>query len=397
MLARIGNPLGWGLFCTASWTWCIGMYLPIIMLRHWGWWGFVVFAVPNVLGCAGFGYLCSKPVSERLCREHAGAMVVFSAITVAYQMFFLAWFTGALVSAHGEPLSSPLPIGWLVPGGCIVVAVLLSLAPERAWPWLGALITCVSFIAWTQVGLAPLDAIPMGAHPDMPTAQSLWFAAPIIVFGFLLCPWLDRTFHRARQRTSSVHAFGVFGISFFVVILLTAAYGATGGLRVETLLPAVLAHVVTQLVFTIAVHVRELRLAPVPHTQRARQMMILLPAIGGVLAIEASSLFGIDAETTYLLFLGCYGLLFPAYVALFMPAGPRRWPLTRGRLALFGIVVLALAPLAARGFIALDTWLLPIPVALIALLHFALPAPRSDPSTIRENSGISGAPSPDSR
>ena len=45
------------------------MFLPIILLRNWGWPGFWVFAIFNVLGCAGFGYWCSSKRSEELCRE----------------------------------------------------------------------------------------------------------------------------------------------------------------------------------------------------------------------------------------------------------------------------------------------------------------------------------------
>ena len=33
------------------------MYLPVILLRRFGWLGFLAFAVPNVLGCAAFGYV----------------------------------------------------------------------------------------------------------------------------------------------------------------------------------------------------------------------------------------------------------------------------------------------------------------------------------------------------
>ena len=41
--------VAWGLFCSNSWTWCIGMYLPVILLRSFGWPGFLAFVIPNVL------------------------------------------------------------------------------------------------------------------------------------------------------------------------------------------------------------------------------------------------------------------------------------------------------------------------------------------------------------
>ena len=53
--------VGWGLFCASSWTWCIGMYLPVLLLRHFGWPGVLAFVVPNVAGCVAFGYVLADP------------------------------------------------------------------------------------------------------------------------------------------------------------------------------------------------------------------------------------------------------------------------------------------------------------------------------------------------
>ena len=52
--------VGWGFFCAASWTWCIGMFFPLLLLRDFGWPGLVAFLVPNVIGCAGFGYVLDR-------------------------------------------------------------------------------------------------------------------------------------------------------------------------------------------------------------------------------------------------------------------------------------------------------------------------------------------------
>jgi hypothetical protein len=356
------------------------MYLPIIMLRHWGWPGFWVFAIPNVLGCAGFGYLCSKAKSEALCRDHAGAMVAFSAVTVAYQLFFAGFVGGAYVlllrgAAAESGSGSPAALAWAdqldpalaIPAVLAVVALLLGLLSDRWWPWLGALATGTTYVVWTELGLGRLAGV---ASVGDATPASLLLAAPIIAFGFLFCPWLDRTFHRARQQTTSVHAFGVFGASFFVAILMTCAYGAGGRLDLSG---AVVAHLATQLLFTTAVHLREIRIAPVPVAQRTRQLALVLPIVVGVVSATATALLAVDPETAYFLFLGCYGLVFPGYVLLFMtpdrwlPLGMRRWSRTPRRLALYGLLVLVLAPLAAKGFIDLWTWLLPIPLVVLVL------------------------------
>jgi hypothetical protein len=356
--------VGWGLFCTSSWTWCIGMYLPIILLRNWGWPGFWVFAIFNVLGCAGFGYWCSRERSERLCTEHAAAMTLFSCVTIAYQIFF-AVFLGAWIAdrAGVDPASGP-PAELIAAAIAIFGGMILSLAPNRAWPWLGALAAVVSFATWSWLGVDRLaGAPPTGTESH----ASLALASPVIAFGFLLCPWLDATFHRARRQSPSVHSFGVFGATFFAIILMTVAYGASGTLDPTA---PIVAHLSTQLVFTIAVHVREVRLAPVPEPPRARQATLLIPVLAGI-ALAYVGFVSIGFEPTYLLLLGFYGLVFPAYVLLFVPLrataalGLRPWPRTPRALGLFVLLVGVLSPLCAAGFIRLETWLLPIPVAAL--------------------------------
>ena len=42
------NTLGWAAYLGMSWTWCIGMFLPVLLIRDYGIWGFVVFAVPTL-------------------------------------------------------------------------------------------------------------------------------------------------------------------------------------------------------------------------------------------------------------------------------------------------------------------------------------------------------------
>ncbi|MDB5302268.1 MAG: hypothetical protein JWO87_3931, partial [Phycisphaerales bacterium] len=44
--------LGWGAFLACSWTWCIGMFLPVLLVRDFGEMGWLVFAAPNVVGAA---------------------------------------------------------------------------------------------------------------------------------------------------------------------------------------------------------------------------------------------------------------------------------------------------------------------------------------------------------
>ena len=82
-LATTASTVGWGLYCAASWTWCIGMFMPIILLSRFGWAGFWTFLIPNVIGCVAFGYIFDRESSRRFATDHAVAIRWFAAATIA--------------------------------------------------------------------------------------------------------------------------------------------------------------------------------------------------------------------------------------------------------------------------------------------------------------------------
>ena len=92
--AGVWSTLGWAVYLGMSWTWCIGMFLPVLLVRDYGVWGWVVFAVPNVVGAAAMGWLLSHNGSYEILRQHRLAVEGFSVITIAFQLFFLVWLLG---------------------------------------------------------------------------------------------------------------------------------------------------------------------------------------------------------------------------------------------------------------------------------------------------------------
>ena len=73
------------MFVACSWTWCIGMYLPVLLIRDFGWWSFAAFAIPNCLGAAGFGWaVLTEARSRSLMLMHAPAIRAFALVTVAF-------------------------------------------------------------------------------------------------------------------------------------------------------------------------------------------------------------------------------------------------------------------------------------------------------------------------
>src|SRR6516165_1703113 len=91
--------LSWAALLAASWTWCIGMFLPVLLVRDYGLMGWVVFAVPNVIGAAAMGWvLRDAQASRRVVGRHAEAAGLFSLGTIAFQVFFAAWMVRRILS-----------------------------------------------------------------------------------------------------------------------------------------------------------------------------------------------------------------------------------------------------------------------------------------------------------
>src|SRR5437764_7722716 len=87
-----GQWMLWGVYLAMSWTWCIGMFLPVLLVRDYGVWGWVAFAVPNVLGAAAVGWTYRTAAhSEKTVAAHFPAMWLFSFVTAAFQIFFAWW------------------------------------------------------------------------------------------------------------------------------------------------------------------------------------------------------------------------------------------------------------------------------------------------------------------
>src|SRR3974377_2421065 len=83
------NWLGWATFLGVSWTWCIGMFLPVLLVRDYGIWGWIVFAIPNVLGAPPMGWVIrSRETSLEIVAAHREACQLFSAVTIAFHLFF---------------------------------------------------------------------------------------------------------------------------------------------------------------------------------------------------------------------------------------------------------------------------------------------------------------------
>ena len=380
------STLGWAAYLACSWTWCIGMFLPILLVRDFGVWGFVVFAVPNVIGAAAFGWVLARPgASEKLVEKHRPWLRGFSFITIAFQVYFLIWMMHlvqgellyvAIGAAFGAMFLPRLPFF----RSRIVARTLLVLPVSVA--------AIVVFLSKSGPSFPPM---PQTVPPDL-----LWLA-PVCGFGFALCPYLDLTFHHARQKApgpSGTIAFTLgFGVIFLAMILFTLAYSgfldkAVADNAIIMSIPAVciVAHLFVQLIYTFEVHHER------AITSAQWRNPTFAGAWAGLVGIGLMAFWAIRGMPTfanmeitvivYRIFLSFYSLVFPVYVWLIMIPTRDGHSGTAGangrrKLMILMLVIGIAAPMYWMGFIMRHEFYLVPGVLIILLSRLALPRPRT--------------------
>jgi hypothetical protein len=333
----------WGVFCACSWTWCIGMFLPVIMVNRYGWPGWVVFAVPNVLGCAAFGYvLKTKQRSISLIRAHRPMMIGFSVATVGFHILFATML--AHMADDAWLSDTPLP-GLAFAVILFAAALAVSFLNERAWLIAAGLVYLLSLSCFATVDFSVWDSIHDRGDWSL---SSLHWLIPVVSLGFLLCPYLDLTFHRALQHAPSRHAFFVFGAAFLVMIILTVLIWFDR----KALRSLAFAHIVAQMIFTMGAHLREIRLATARQESTTRRMILSAPLLAVLIlpAMQWVLMINDPAEPAYLRYMVFYGLVFPLYALIFI--GPARAVgVTRKHILIAGAICLLMTPLYEAGFL----------------------------------------------
>jgi hypothetical protein len=376
------------------------MFLPVLMLRDYGAWGWLVFAVPNVVGAAAMGWvLRDRDASRAVQQAHLPACRWFSIVTVAFHAFFVLALVPRLIGDSFITLAVTL---------LLLVAVMYGPRGRRA--------ALTGSIALAVSVLAMLAALALQGIPDLPPPAKdqtdLVWLFPVMAFGFLLAPYLDLTFHKARQSTTRAGgrtAFGLgFGVFFLLMIVFTALYApslmaALAGQRrfsIRTdLFAAVLGvHFAVQAAFTVVAHADSVQETTASAPRWTRMAAGAVAIVGLALALRWVAqrypvYQGIRGQTLssveliYRVFMAFYGLVFPAYAWLFMvPALRRRRPAPAppprgGILIYFAAVVALAAPFFWMGFIEGQMkWLVP-GLALVVLARLLVPKGPPAPET----------------
>ncbi len=339
------------------------MFLPVLLMRDVGVWGWVVFAVPNCIGAALMGFVLRDPGAvERVVSHHGMAVRVFSLVTTAFQWFFAVW------------LVQVLGLGAWGIGGLVLFIGVLVLTPgeDRQGKRLGLAALAVFALsvglgaAWwlTDPARVPIADLPT---PRLPQGH-LGPLAAVCVVGFLLCPYLDVTFLRAARRagpSGSTAAFLVgFLVLFPVMILLTLLYAPVfvksavdQGVNIKLMfVPLLIAvHMLGQLGFTIAAHEKGVADEFPQGAGGGQEGWRIGAFVAGValawIALRQPDRGGMGfTEVVYRAFMAFYGLVFPAYVWICAwPIGEVRRPGT-AKLGLAAVAVATASPFYWWGF-----------------------------------------------
>ncbi len=386
------------------------MFLPVLLIHDFGLGGWLVFAIPNVVGAAMMGVaLRSRQSADRFVIDHPVWTTLFSWVVLAFHAFFCAWMAATwltiepgatyelppgarglaiavvLVILTRPALVALLALSLVFAGGIVISRLSFRSACATALVLWGVSIGVVLNAASPVAGEAALSIPAMTGSAAV--ADLLWIV-PICVFGFALCPYFDLTFLRVRRETpgaTGAAAFIIgFGVLFLAMIGLTLLY-AEGVARTWRLPAMVAAHMLIQMIFTVGVHLREI-------TEMRREPRALPGAVGLVL-VGAGAVIPIAGHAmdvglvTYKSFLWFYGLLFPAAMWICVLGGLRQRVPARLRLTLFVVSVALATPMFWGGFIEKDWWMLapgvliPISAPLLFLVVRG-PAPEASASGV---------------
>lgn len=313
-------------YLASSWLWCIGAFLPLLLWQDFGTPVIVVFALVNMAGAAWFGFHFRNGSDADFRRRQRPAINLFTAVTVAFQIFFVGW------------LGSIIDQLWLLPLMLGLIAAFY--AGQRMISGLAVLLFLVSVALLAWFGRDGMQLPAAGASP-------YWLHAIVpLSLGFILSPYLDITFHRAYRAAPHPRlAFALgFGVLFPVLLGFVFVYAEplaavfAGASAVGVALYPVLAFIVLQTAFTVAVHLREyvafnaeLTNTELTNTELTNTDVAVAPGklpvadvlLMALVAATVCSLWGdvrvasinmTLAELIYRLFLYSYGLVFPLLV-----------------------------------------------------------------------------------
>lgn len=239
------NALLWGNSVALAWMWGLGLFFSIQISFLFGMDGLLMFAIPNAIGLALFGWL-TQIVARRHPGGHESLALFFDKfakpfrlIFYIYQIVALSMTVFALVKYLFAPLFLPTQMGTGIMLGLsmtMVVFVLLALGSlfgeefgirkiKVGHALLGSLLALCILTILFNLGSGGLGRGIEGIGDEYGyTSNRFWgYAIPLVV-GLLVGPWLDlQHWQRAIQihrEDTSIRLSYVFGGGIFFLLLM---------------------------------------------------------------------------------------------------------------------------------------------------------------------------------
>ncbi|MDB4295546.1 hypothetical protein N9908_04800 [Akkermansiaceae bacterium] len=212
--------LGWGVFLGTSWTWVIGMILPCLLIRDMGFAGFLIFALPNCIGAAAMGTILSGKNARNLPNRHWGMIMTFSIVTVAYHFYIAGYLLPNLLGNLSLLIFA---------ASALLAAIFMWIGKDKGALLYSGIVWIISIVCFIIAIFSPeTESFSLYQQTPLQPSAHMWAFLPASVGGFLLCPYLDATFIRARAKTTDKTGRWAFAFGFLVVfaamIIFTTAY-----------------------------------------------------------------------------------------------------------------------------------------------------------------------------
>ena len=227
---KLLRSVAWAPTISLSWFWGLGFFYSIHVTIEEGWFGFLLFAVPNCLGLLIFGWIFG---SENINPEE-----IIHRFQSKYVSLFLAaqiLAVGITVFAIAEYLWRPMfsssivaPLGLMISVGCLIgyASSITTLKNIHSL----CLLVGVGAALYVLVSLqgAPLPVLSTHSVSN----GFLGLILPIIV-GFLFGPWTDlqqwqRVVEICREGGSTRIAYGIGAVLFFFLLALNGLLATAG-------------------------------------------------------------------------------------------------------------------------------------------------------------------------
>lgn len=291
------------------------MFLPVILQKDFGSGAWLFFIILNVVGATAFVFFIrNRNESLNFIDKHKAACYAFSLVTIFFQLFFIGWVLS---------YSSIIQIALLLASMILLYLMIRYTGFNKAAIALWILSFSIFII---YIWFKPSDLLITKINNQITNINiNAFYAIPLLALGFLLCPYLDLTFHHVVQADKDNNYYGnragfLVGFPLLFAMLMVFSLAYSDSARQLFLNPTeviedniitvklLFLYFILQGFFTVLAHWQQIN-QRMEIQNKTIIFLLMLSAITIPFLLNASI-----NEVVYRLFMSFYGILAPAYV-----------------------------------------------------------------------------------